>query len=99
MWLKNIGPGRKEIGAAAYKEMTEGLSCSPGGTMTPTTVDLTAKLASIYPDKDARTWSLAAQRRSRSPSRWPRSTTSTTGEASRYKVISRKGSYHGAPQA
>ena len=53
MWLKNIGHGRNEIAEAVYKQMTQ-VSYSPGGTVSPATVELSAKLASLTPDKDSR---------------------------------------------
>lgn len=42
-WLLNIGHGRKEIGQAVYEQMTEGVSYTPPGTVTPTTIKLVSK--------------------------------------------------------
>ena len=55
MWLKNIGHGRKEIADAVYEQMQD-ISYSPGGTVSPATVNLAAKVASLAPDKDSRVY-------------------------------------------
>lgn len=55
MWLKNVGHGRKEIAQAAYQQMQE-ISFSPGGTVSPATIRLSAKIASLAPDKESRVY-------------------------------------------
>ena len=53
MWLVNLGHGRKEIADAVYKQMLN-ISYSPGGSVTPVTAELAAKVASMAPDKESR---------------------------------------------
>ena len=53
LWLKNIGHGRKEIADAVYAQMQE-ISFSPGGTVSPSTAKLGAKVASLSPDTESR---------------------------------------------
>ena len=45
MWLVTIGQGREEIAKAVYEQMKD-ISYSPGGTVNPATVKLSAKIAS-----------------------------------------------------
>ena len=50
MWLVNIGHGRKEIADAVYKQISE-LSSPPAYSTTPSTVELSGEIASLYQDK------------------------------------------------
>ena len=100
MWLKNIGHGRKEIAEAVYEEMTNGMSYSPGGTVTPTTVRLTAKLASLTPDPNSRPYLVSGGSEAvETALKMAKKYHANNGETTRYKVISRKGSYHGSTHA
>jgi adenosylmethionine-8-amino-7-oxononanoate aminotransferase len=99
MWLKNIGHGRKEVADAVYNQMLD-ISYTPGGTVGPTTAKLSAKVASLAPDKEARTYfvsggSEAVETALKMAKQYHRN----NGEPTRYKVISRRGSYHGATHA
>ena len=53
LWLKNIGHGRTEIAEAVYEQM-QNISFSPGGTVSPITIKVAARIASLAPDKDSR---------------------------------------------
>ena len=99
MWLKNIGHGRKEIAKAVYKQMQD-ISYSPGGTVTPTTVKLASKVASLSPDSASRVYFVSGGSEAVETSlKMAKKYHVNNGEPTRYKVISRKGSYHGATHA
>ena len=96
MWLKNIGHGRKEIADAVYEQMLD-ISYSPGGTVTPVTAKLAARLASISPDKDSRVFFVSGGAEAvETALKMSRKFHRNNGEASRFKFISRRGSYHGS---
>ena len=99
MWLKNVGHGRKEIADAVYAQMQD-ISYAPGGTVSLSTVKLAAKIARLAPDKEARVFfvsggSEAIETALKMAKKFHRN----NGEAARYKVISRRGSYHGGTHA
>ena len=99
MWLVNAGHGRREIADAVYQQMLD-ISYSPGGTVGPATIRLAAKIASLAPDKESRVYfvsggSEAVETAVKMAKKYHRN----NGEPGRYKVISRRGSYHGATHA
>ena len=99
MWLKNIGHGRKEVADAVYNQMLD-ISYTPGGTVGPSTAELSARIAGLAPDKEARTYfvsggSEAVETALKMAKQYHRN----NGEPTRWKVISRRGSYHGATHA
>ena len=99
MWLKNIGHGRKEIADAVYEQMMD-ISYSPGGTVSPATVKLAAKVASLAPDKDSRVYFVSGGSEAvETALKMAKKYQKNVGEPLRYKVISRRGSYHGATHA
>ena len=99
MWLKNIGHGRKEIADAVYEQMQD-ISYSPGGTVTPVTAQLTARVANLSPDKDSRVYLVSGGSEAvETAIKMAKNYQKNVGEAARYKVISRRGSYHGATHA
>jgi adenosylmethionine-8-amino-7-oxononanoate aminotransferase len=99
MWLMNIGHGRREIADAVHKQMLE-MSYSPGGTVTPATVNLAAKVASLSPDKDSRIFFVSGGSEANETAlKIAKNYHKNRGEATRWKVISRRGSYHGATYA
>src|SRR3989442_10260287 len=55
MWLVNAGHGRTEIAEAVYHQMLD-VSYSPGGTVSPATIRLASKIASLSPDKGSRVY-------------------------------------------
>ncbi len=99
MWLKNIGHGRKEVADAVYNQMLD-ISYTPGGTVGPTTAKLSAKVASLAPDKEARIYFVSGGSEAvETALKMAKQYHKNNGEPTRYKVISRRGSYHGATHA
>ena len=99
MWLKNIGHGRKEIADAVFEQMQE-VSYSPGGTVSPATIKLAAKVASLAPDKESRVYFTSGGSEAvETALKIAKAYHKNNGEPNRWKVISRRGSYHGATHA
>ncbi len=99
MWLKNIGHGRKEIAEAVYEQMQD-ISYSPGGTVSPVTIKLAAKVANLAPDKESRVYFVSGGSEAvETALKIAKAYHKNNGEPTRYKVISRRGSYHGATHA
>ncbi len=99
LWLKNIGHGRKEIADAVYQQMQE-ISFSPGGTVSPITVQLAARVASLAPDKDSRIYFVSGGAEANETAlKMAKNYHFNNGQGARWKVISRRGSYHGATYA
>lgn len=99
MFLKNIGHGRKEIADAVYEQM-QGISYSPGGTVTPATAQLAARVAGLAPDKDSRIYFVSGGSEAvETALKMAKQYHNNNGDAGRWKVLSRKGSYHGATHA
>ena len=99
MWLKAIGYGRKEMADAVYEAMQK-ITYNPWGGTSRYTMELSAKLASLAPDKKSRIFlasggSEANETAIKMAKRYHR----IKGDAGRYKVISRTGSYHGTTHA
>ncbi len=92
----NVGYGRKEIAEAAYEQMLK-VPYFPQGTAAPPTVRLAEKLAEIAPGTLSRVFPVSGGSEANETAlKIVRAYHSRRGEAGRYKVISRKGSYHGA---
>jgi len=99
MWLVNLGHGRKEIADAVYKQMLN-ISYSPGGSVTPVTAELAAKVASMAPDKESRIYFVSGGSEAvETAMKIAKNFQYNIGERNRWKIISRKGSYHGATLA
>lgn len=99
MWLVNIGHGREEIAKAVYDQMKD-ISYSPGGTVSPATVRLSAKVASHSPDKESRVYFVSGGSEAvETALKMAKNYHKNNGESTRWKVISRRGSYHGATLA
>ena len=99
MWLVNIGHGRNEIADAVYQQM-KGISYSPGGTVTPVTAELAGRVASLAPDKESRVYFVSGGSEAvETALKMAKNYQKNIGEPTRYKVVSRKGSYHGATHA
>ncbi|MXY20016.1 MAG: aminotransferase class III-fold pyridoxal phosphate-dependent enzyme, partial [Dehalococcoidia bacterium] len=99
MFLKNIGHGRKEIADAVYEQM-QGISYSPGGTVTPATAQLAARVAGLAPDKESRVYFVSGGSEAvETALKMAKQYHNNNGESGRWKVLSRKGSYHGATHA
>ena len=92
----NVGYGRTEIAEAARDQMLR-LSYFPQGTTTEPLARLAEKLAQITPGNLERTWPVTGGSEANETAvKIARAYQRRVGEPGRYKVISRKGSYHGA---
>ena len=99
LWLVNVGHGRREIADAVYKQMLE-LAFSPNDTVSPVTAALSAKLADLSQDKSARTYYVSGGSEANETAlKIAKNYHYLNGEPNRWKVISRRGSYHGATLA
>lgn len=91
----NVGYGRTEIAEAAYEQMLK-ITYFPVGTTTPPTIKLAEKLAQIAPGSLSRVWPVSGGSEANETAlKITRAYHKRRGEPGRYKVISRKGSYHG----
>ncbi|MBI4336759.1 MAG: aspartate aminotransferase family protein [Chloroflexi bacterium] len=96
LWLKNIGHGRREVADAAYQQMLK-LTYTPMGTTTVPTIQLSEKLAQITPGSLSRTFFVSGGSEAvETAVKLARAYHRRNGEGGRYKIISRKFSYHGA---
>ena len=96
LWLKNVGYGRTEIADAAYAQMLK-LTYMPMGTTTEPTIQLAEKIASITPGDLSRCFFTSGGSEAvETAMKLARAYFKRVGEPTRYKFISRKGSYHGA---
>ena len=92
----NVGYGRHEIAEAAREQMLK-LSYFPQGTTTEPLVRFVEKLAEITPGDLQRTWPVTGGSEANETAiKIARSYHRRTGSPGRYKIISRRGSYHGA---
>ena len=99
MFLVNIGHGRKEIADAVYSQMTE-ISYSPGGTVTPVTVELSHRVAKLSPDEKSRVYFTSGGSEAvETALKMAKNYQKNIGESRRWKVISRRKSYHGTTLA
>ena len=99
MFLVNIGHGRKEIAEAVYAQMTQ-ISYSPGGTVAPVTADLAHRVAQLSPDEKSRVFFVSGGSEAvESALKMAKNYQLNVGEPTRWKVISRKRSYHGTTYA
>ena len=99
LWLVNIGHGRREIADAVYRQMLE-LAFSPNDTVSPVTAALSAKLAELSNDPSARTYYVSGGSEANETAlKLAKNYHHLNGEPNRWKVISRRGSYHGATLA
>ena len=92
----NVGYGRKEI-ADAVREQMHRLTYYPQASTTEPVVRLAEKLAQITPGSLERVWPVTGGSEANETAiKIARAYHRRRGESSRYKVISRKGSYHGS---
>ncbi len=92
----NVGYGRTEIAEAAYEQM-KSLPYFPNGAATEPVARLAAKLAEITPGDLTRSFFLSGGSEANETSvKVARAYYRRVGNAGRYKVISRRYSYHGA---
>lgn len=99
LWLVNVGHGRREIADAVYKQMLA-LSFSPNDTVSPVTAALSAKLAEISQDESARVYYVSGGSEANETAlKIAKNYHHLNAEPNRWKVLSRRGSYHGATLA
>ena len=94
----NVGYGRMEIADAAYEQMRR-IHYYPQTTTTEVLVRLVQKLAEITPGDLERSWpTTGGSEANETAVKMARSYHRRLGDAGRYKIIGRRGSYHGATQ-
>src|ERR1700754_5081211 len=99
MWLTNIGHGRREVADAMHEQMTR-LSYAPDGTVSPATIELAERVAALAPDPNSRVlFTSGGSEAVETALKMARKYHRNRGEPGRFKVISRRGSYHGATLA
>jgi adenosylmethionine-8-amino-7-oxononanoate aminotransferase len=99
LWLVNIGHGRREIADAVYRQMLE-LSFSPNDTVSPVTARLAAKISELAGDPSARVYFTSGGSESNETAmKVAKNYHHLKGEPARWKILSRRGSYHGATLA
>ena len=95
----NLGYGRTEI-ADAVREQMHRLVYFPQGSTTEPVIRLLEKLAEVTPGSLERSWPVTGGSEANETAvKIARAYHKRRGEAGRYKIISRKGSYHGATGA
>ena len=95
MYFRNIGHGREEVARAVYEQLTK-VSMNVYASSTPPTIRLAAKLAQITPGDLSRTFfSQGGSEANETSLKMAQAYHVRRGEPGRYKVISRRGSYHG----
>ena len=91
-----VGYGRTEIADAAYEQMLK-INYFPNGTTTEPTIRLAQKLADITPGSLSRVFLVSGGSEANETAlKIVRAYHHRRGEGGRYKVISRRNSYHGA---
>lgn len=91
-----VGYGRTEIADAALRQMTE-LAYYPEQTVTPPTVRLAERIGRLAPGDLERSWLVSGGSEANETAiKMARAYHARGGQAGRFKVISRRGSYHGA---
>ena len=91
----NVGYGREEIAEAAYEQMVK-IPYFPNGTTTIPTIKLAEKLAEITPGSLSRVFAVSGGSEANETAlKIARAYHKRRGDQGRYKIISRRGSYHG----
>jgi len=92
----NIGYGRTEVADAAYEQLKR-ITYFPQTTANPSTIRLAAKLAELAPGSLSRVFPVSGGSLANETAlKIVRAYHRRRGEDGRFRVISRKGSYHGA---
>ena len=96
LWYKAAGYGRTEIADAMYEQLM-GIETPPANSATPSQILLAGRVASLYHDKDARTFFLSGGSEAvETAVKMAKKYQQINGKAGAFKVISRRYSYHGA---
>ena len=92
----NVGYGREEIAQAVYEQMCR-ITYFPQRTTNPPTIRLAARLAELTPGGLSRAFLVSGGSEANETAlKIARACHRRRGESGRYKVISRRNSYHGA---
>jgi len=96
LMYKNIGYGRKEIAEAVYAQMLK-ITSSPGQHVPVTQVTLSSRLARITPGSLSKTFFVTGGSEANETAvKMAKQYQRLSGFARRYKIIARRGEYHGA---
>ncbi len=96
MYFRNTGHGREEIARAIYEQISD-LSANVYASVTPAAVELASEIARLAPGDLSRTFFCqGGSEANESALKLAQAYHMRTGDKGRYKVISRRGSYHGA---
>jgi adenosylmethionine-8-amino-7-oxononanoate aminotransferase len=96
MYFRNVGHGREEIAKAVYEQLST-VSMNVYGGATPVIIRLAAKLASLTPGDLSRVFfSQGGSDANETALKMAQACHVRRGDRGRFKVISRRGSYHGA---
>ena len=96
MYFRNVGHGREEIARAIYEQIADvGMNVYAG--VTPAAVELAEEIARLTPGDLSRTFFCqGGSEANESSIKMAQAYHVRMGERGRYKVISRRGSYHGS---
>lgn len=95
LWYKAAGYGRKEIADAVYQQMMA-IESPPANSATVSQVELSAKVADLYPDHGARSFFVSGGSEAvETAVKMAKKFQQLNGKAGAFKVISRRYSYHG----
>ena len=96
MYFRNTGHGREEIAKAIYEQLSN-LSANVYASVTPAAIELATEIASLTPGDLTRTFFCqGGSEANESALKLAQAYQMRMGEKGRYKVISRRGSYHGS---
>lgn len=96
MYFRNVGHGREEIARAIYDQISD-VSMNVYAGVTPAAVKLAAEIAELTPGNLSRTFFCqGGSEANESALKLAQAYHMRVGDKGRYKVISRRGSYHGA---
>ena len=99
LWVVNAGHGRREI-REAILDTLDTIAYAPSGTTTIQTIALAEQLARVSPVPDARVFFVSGGSEANETAlKIARKFHQLNGVPSKYKVISRRGSYHGSTLA
>ncbi len=96
MYFRNVGHGRQEIADAIHAQISN-LSANVYASVTPAAVELAIEIANLTPGDLSRTFFCqGGSEANESALKLAQAYHVRMGDRGRYKVISRRGSYHGA---